>query len=721
MGELAVGDTVLGRDGRPCTVTGLSEIIEQPELYRVTLSDGQQILADRDHQWLVSTHYGRNVPRTRKRQTAVRRHEAAHADAVRLVALAGTFSPEQHLTVAEIFAVLTEHALTGELASAAVVRQALEVTECPRRRGHRSRNGQRHAVLDYPAPAAFMSLAIRLGERFHTAPAQTASLSRMTTGEMLASGLNLAGGQSNFAVPVTGELDLPDADLPVEPYLLGCWLGDGATDGERITVGEQDIAFFLDRFTQIRPVPGPSRDAHGVHSVRFGRPDPDRCVRGHDPAHWRYCANQRYCAQCRGDGATDPVRNVSLHTRLAELGVLGRKHIPVRYLRASAAQRLALLQGLMDTDGTINKTGNCELSLSDTVLASDALNLIRSLGIKASVTWDAPAGYRDASGNWITGKGRNRIHFTTSRPVFTLPYKAARLHADDAETAGWLYVTGIERVLEGDPAYGPARCISVDSPDHTYLCGDGYAVTSNTTTLYGLLKELDAVSKNILTVEDPIEYRLPNVGQTQIRGDLGEKSLTFGKALRAILRLAPDVILVGEVRDSETAETAMHAALTGHMVLSTLHAKSAIGAYQRLEELGVEPYLASESLSLAVNQRLIRRVHDCGTLEAPTKGEVSFLSRQGLPIPDRVMHVNKAGCIGCKQTGYRGRMAVVEVLEPTDELKTMVADRAPMPDILRIGRGDGYTSILSDAFRHVMEGRTTVNELWRCIDVGGAG
>lgn len=244
--------------------------------------------------------------------------------------------------------------------------------------------------------------------------------------------------------------------------------------------------------------------------------------------------------------------------------------------------------------------------------------------------------------------------------------------------------------------------------------------SGKTTTLYGLLKELPALEMNIQTAEDPIEYRLPHIGQTQIRGDLGEKSLTFAKTLRAMLRLDPDVILVGEIRDGETADTAMHAALTGHMVLSTLHAKSALGVYSRLEELGVEPFLAAESLSLAVNQRLLRRVHECAVVEEPNASERAFLDRMKLPVPVHVTHARPRGCDGCNGTGYRGRLAVVEVLEPSVEVRTMVAERRAQSEVLRAARSsEGYLAILTDAYRHVVEGRTTVTELLRCVDTGG--
>jgi len=242
--------------------------------------------------------------------------------------------------------------------------------------------------------------------------------------------------------------------------------------------------------------------------------------------------------------------------------------------------------------------------------------------------------------------------------------------------------------------------------------------SGKTTTLYGLLKELPALKLNILTAEDPIEYRIPYIGQTQIRGDLGEKSLTFGRVLRSMLRLDPDVILVGEVRDSETAEVAMHAALTGHMVLSTLHAKSALGTYSRLAELGVKPYLSAESLSLAVNQRLVRRVHDCAIMEAPNAGEVGFLRRHQLEVPALVPRVRADGCPGCDGAGYRGRLAVVEVLEPSQLLRSLIAEGRPQSEVVKAAQDEGYTSILSDSHRHVVAGRTTVSEMLRCLDTG---
>lgn len=240
--------------------------------------------------------------------------------------------------------------------------------------------------------------------------------------------------------------------------------------------------------------------------------------------------------------------------------------------------------------------------------------------------------------------------------------------------------------------------------------------SGKTTTMYGLLKELDASKLNILTAEDPIEYRLPNIGQTQIRADLGERSLTFARTMRALLRLAPNVILVGEIRDAETAEMATHAAMSGHLVLTTLHAKNAVGTFQRLEGLGVDRFVASEAISLAVNQRLMRVLHDCAERSAPTPGEIAALGRLGLTPPEVIGRPTAGGCSGCSGTGYRGRVAAVEVLEPSQAVRNLVQEGASLAVVEARARAEGHRTILSDAFRHVTEGRTSVAELIFSID-----
>jgi type IV pilus assembly protein PilB len=249
----------------------------------------------------------------------------------------------------------------------------------------------------------------------------------------------------------------------------------------------------------------------------------------------------------------------------------------------------------------------------------------------------------------------------------------------------------------------PQGCIIIVGPT-----GSG-----KTTTLYSLLREVDAVGRNVLTVEDPVEYRLPYIGQTQIRADLGDRSLTFAKALRAIVRADPDVILVGEIRDSDTAKVAMDAAITGHLVLSTLHARSAPGAYMRLSEMGVPRFLVAEAVSMVVSQRLIRRVHDCATMDPPTPDERQIMDRLGLSDIELVPHAT--GCGGCAGQGYRGRLAVAEVLIPNTAVREAVASGRSRTEIVAQSTAAGWRPVLQDGVRHLRAAATTVTELARVL------
>lgn len=236
--------------------------------------------------------------------------------------------------------------------------------------------------------------------------------------------------------------------------------------------------------------------------------------------------------------------------------------------------------------------------------------------------------------------------------------------------------------------------------------------SGKSTTLYGLLNEVDARARNVLTVEDPVEYKLPYINQTQIKDGLGERSLTFAKALRSILRLDPDVILVGECRDEVTARIAMDAAITGHMVLSTVHANDAIQVFTRLIEMGVPSYLVAEALSCSVSQRLVRRIHQCATWREPDAEEHELFAEYGItaervPVP--------VGCAGCSGSGYRGRIAVLEVLAPTRRLRTLVAQRASSEELHQVARASGWRPIMFDGLRHVTEGSTTIDEVRRVL------
>jgi type IV pilus assembly protein PilB len=234
-----------------------------------------------------------------------------------------------------------------------------------------------------------------------------------------------------------------------------------------------------------------------------------------------------------------------------------------------------------------------------------------------------------------------------------------------------------------------------------------------TTTLWGMMREVDANLKHVQTVENPVEYRLPLIGQTEIRPGLGDRSITFARALRTVLRLDPDIVLVGEIRDAETAEVTIQAAITGHLVLSTLHANSAVAAFPRLINMGIPNYLASEAIDLIISQRLLRRVHECAEYGPPTREEEVILTRMGFPIPEQT--AKPKGCPTCRGTGYRGRVAAAEVLTPNRLFRDAVIRHATNADLLDIARASGFKTIAEDGYRHVVEGRTTPVELLRVL------
>lgn len=256
-----------------------------------------------------------------------------------------------------------------------------------------------------------------------------------------------------------------------------------------------------------------------------------------------------------------------------------------------------------------------------------------------------------------------------------------------------------------DAVASPQGCVIVAGPT-----GSG-----KSTTLYTMLREVDAMSRNVLTVEDPVEYRLPYVGQTQIRENLGERSLGWERALRAIVRQDPDVILVGEIRDRVVAQVAMEASITGHLVLTTLHAPNAPGVYLRLLEMGVQRFMASDAISLIISQRLVRQVHECVQMSPPTPDEVTMLERWGVSGLAQVPH--PVGCTGCAGQGFRGRLAVAEVLTPSLAVRTAVAEGAPKEVLLAKARDAGWQPIVEDGLRLLRAGRTTVAELVRVLSI----
>ncbi len=231
--------------------------------------------------------------------------------------------------------------------------------------------------------------------------------------------------------------------------------------------------------------------------------------------------------------------------------------------------------------------------------------------------------------------------------------------------------------------------------------------SGKSTTLYAGLQQINDRSRNILTVEDPIEYYLDGVGQTQVNTKV---DMTFARGLRAILRQDPDVVMVGEIRDLETAEIAVQASLTGHLVLSTLHTNTAVGAITRLRDMGVEPFLLSSSVIGVVAQRLVRVLcQHCKTSEAISAKERELLR---LDSTENVKLFHPQGCEKCNKTGYQGRTGIYELVTMDDSLRTMIHDSASEHQLEQYAR-EHSAGIREDGRRKILEGKTTLEEVLR--------
>jgi general secretion pathway protein E len=249
---------------------------------------------------------------------------------------------------------------------------------------------------------------------------------------------------------------------------------------------------------------------------------------------------------------------------------------------------------------------------------------------------------------------------------------------------------------------------------HGILLATGPTGSGKTTTLYAALDLRDRVTEKILTVEDPVEYDLPGIAQVPIRADGG---MGFADALRGILRQDPDVLMIGEMRDGETARIAVQAAMTGHLVLSTLHTNDAPSAVTRLRDLGVEPYLVAATLEGVVAQRLVRRsCPSCLEQYDPDPRALAFLCDQPPSETDRRRRWERgAGCVECRGTGFRGRTGIFELL-PVDEAVRAAALRAESGEaLMTAGRGAGMRTLREDGWRAVRAGLTTVEEVLRVL------
>lgn len=474
MGELKVGSQVLSRGGEPTRVIAVSDVNEAPDLYAITLSDGQVIEADHDHQWVVSTMSQRNRKRTKKFARSVERQEGLALFGEALTQLAAACDEPAESTEAELTEMVKDlHGCPWTIPAS--VRSALLFMEVPSRKVEHvttARDGRAlrvHPVV-YPTKVALS----RLSERVLWLAGEERTLEAneriVTTGEMLAEGLLDASQGARFAIKTASGLLLPDADLPVAPYTFGAWLGDGTARNSGVTTMDDEIV------QRIR------RDGFLVHRVE-SKPG-NAASTFHFAGLWDTLSTFLSRAESN-DGR-----------KLA-------KRIPSTYLRASFYQRLALLQGLMDTDGTVSESGACELTLTNAELAADALELIRSLGIKATMNISAAA-YTSDGARVVTGI-RHRITFTTVEPVFELRRKYDRLPKTTRETQQWLYIKSVESVSSR-----PGRCIQVDSSDATYLAA-GFVPTHNSVTLNSIVAGALAAGAELAVIDVPakaVDYEL---------------------------------------------------------------------------------------------------------------------------------------------------------------------------------------------------------------------
>ena len=242
---------------------------------------------------------------------------------------------------------------------------------------------------------------------------------------------------------------------------------------------------------------------------------------------------------------------------------------------------------------------------------------------------------------------------------------------------------------------------------HGILLVTGPTGSGKTTTLYAALSRLNAATRNIITIEDPIEYQLHGVGQIQVNPKI---DLTFASGLRSVLRQDPDVVMVGEIRDSETAEIAIQSALTGHLVFSTLHTNDSFGAITRLVDMGIEPFLVSSSVVGIMAQRLVRRL--CSSCREPGMVDESARRELGLSVDTPVFRPGP-GCPDCKDTGYQGRTGIHELLVLDDETRQLVMDRADASALRRAATGRKMRLLRQDGAAKIAAGITSAEEVLR--------
>jgi type II secretory ATPase GspE/PulE/Tfp pilus assembly ATPase PilB-like protein len=265
---------------------------------------------------------------------------------------------------------------------------------------------------------------------------------------------------------------------------------------------------------------------------------------------------------------------------------------------------------------------------------------------------------------------------------------------------------GIERLDLSERQQGIVRTL-LSQPNGIVLV-TGPTGCGKSTSLYCFLSSINSVSRRIITIEEPVEYRLPGVSQIDVKPEI---DLTFAKGLRHILRQDPNVVMVGEIRDIETADIAIRAAMTGHLVFSTLHTNDAVGGITRLLDMDVEPFLLASVVKAFIAQRLVRTI--CSECKEVAGYPVEYLRELGVTFPPDFKFYRGAGCDHCRQTGYVGRCAIYEMCVVTEPLRRLILQKRDGSELKQCAIAQGMETLRQDGWRRVMQGITTIEEVVR--------